>query len=443
MKRRILTIITVTALITASLSACGKTNTGNEGSEVTSTDTGAGDAGAEGTEANADEQQAGAEGSEDAEQADKDEKPITIVSHPVSCEVSGKEVSTGSYPEIAMTPEFSGQYLNLYSEIYDLNAYWKDSVEYSVNEYAYYQIDSETPIEYPYSSEITADVIRADDALFTVLVSYYDFSGGAHPNHSNSSVNIDPATGKTLEFNDVLNDKAAAAKAIHDELYAAYPELKDEFDSFAFLDEGQTIYDMYESKIDNNLYTWTITTEGLRVIFSPYEMASYAAGYQEILLTYDKYPNLIKEEYIPTSDLDKETMVGAREMEKEMIQPSSPNYVQDENGEFHLVTNEGSVKVANKSWKAFTEDGRGPDDGEYITLTKTGEEKTDWLDTEVWADQHGFELAKLPYSDDDYTYVGEMPMDYAYMYNRLDIYDHSGDTLLYSLDLYDLCSVPV
>ena len=35
-----------------------------------------------------------------------------------------------------------------------------------------------------------------------------------------------------------------------------------------------------------------------------------------------------------------------------------------------------------------------------------------------------------------------MPMDYSYMYNRLDIYDHSGDNLLYSLDLYDLCNGP-
>ena len=442
MKRRILTIITVTALITASLSACGRNNAGTEGVGTTGADTGAEEVSAEGAEAITGEQQAGVAGSEAEDPQATDDKPITIVTHPVSCEVSGKEVSNGSYPEIAMTPEFSGQYLNLYSEIYNLNAFWKDSVEYSVKEYAFYQMDSETPIDYPYSSEISADVVRADDALFTVLVSYYDYAGGAHPSHSTESVNIDPATGKIMEFAEVLNDTAKAAKAIHDELYASYPELKDEFDSFTFLDEGQTINDYYEGKINNNLYTWNITTEGLHIVFSPYEMASYAAGYQEILLTYDKYPNLIKEEYIPTSDLDKETMVGAREMEKEMIQPSSPNYVQDENGEFHLVENEGSIKVANKSWKAFTEDGRGPDDGEHITLTKTREEKTDWLDTEVWADQHGFEVAKLPYSDDDYTYVGEMPMDYAYMYNRLDIYDHSGDTLLYSLDLYDLCNGP-
>ena len=430
MKRRVVAIMTAAALMTTVFTACGK-DTGDTSAVADSADT---EVSAESTDVEA------ADG-ESTDNEAADDKPITIVTHPVSCEVSGKEVSFGSYPEIVMTPTFSGQYLNLFSEVYDLNAFWKDSVEYSVNEYAFYQTDSEQPIYNPYESEITADVVRADDALFTVLVGYYDYSGGAHPSHSTDSVNIDPATGKTLEFREVLNDTAAAAKAIHDELYASYPELKDEFDSFTFLEDGETINDHYESKINNNLFTWTITTEGMRIIFSPYEMASYAAGYQEILLTYDKYPDLIKEEYIPTSDLDKETMVGAREMEKEMIQPSSPNYVEDENGEFHLVNNEG-IKVANKSWKAFTEDGRGPDDGEHITLKKTSEEKTDWLDTEVWADQHGFEVARLPYSDDDYTYMGDMPMDYAYMYNRLDIYDKDGSEMLYSLDLYALCNGP-
>ncbi len=431
MKRRVVAIMTAAALMTTVFTACGK-DTGDTSAVADSADT---EVSAESTDVEAaDGDSTGAEASDD--------KPITIVTHPVSCEVSGKEVSCGSYPEIVMTPTFSGQYLNLFSEVYDLNAFWKDSVEYSVNEYAFYQTDSEQPIDYPYESEITAEVVRADDALFSVLVGYYDFSGGAHPSHSTDSVNIDPATGKTLEFSDVLNDPATAAKAIHDELYAAYPDLVDEFESFAYLEKGQTILDLYEGKIDNDLYTWTITTEGLRIIFSPYEMASYAAGYQDILLTFDKYPDLVKSEFIPEKDLDKEAMVGTRELETEMIVPSAPNYVEDENGEFHLEGNEGSIQVANKSWKAFTEDGRGPDDGEHVTLKKTFEEKTDWLDTEVWADKHGFEVARLPYSDDDYTYMGDMPMDYEYMYNRLDIYDRDGTEMLYSFDLYALCNGP-
>lgn len=431
MKRRVMAIITATALTAVSVTACGKNNADTDaGSESISTEESADVA-----------DDAASVGESVADEAEED-KPITIVTHPVSCEVSGKEVATGSYPEIVLSPAFSGQYLNLFSEIYDLNAYWKDSVEYSVAEYGFYQVDSAEPSEMTYSSEISADVVRADDELFSIIVSYYDFSGGAHPNHSNGSVNIDPATGKRIELQEVVTDNAAAAKAIKDELYAAYPDLVSEFESFIYLEEGESVLDAYESKLTNDLYTWTIDTAGLRVYFSPYEMASYAAGYQEILLTYDKYPNLIKPEYIPGADLDKEGTVGTRELEKEMVQAAEPNYYQDENGEFHYGSSEGIITVPNKSWKAFTEDGRGPDDGTHITLTKTSEEKTDWLDTEVWASQHGFEMAKLPYSDDDYTYVGDMPMDYSYMYNRIDIYDKSGSEMLYSLDLYTLCNGP-
>ena len=431
MKRRVVAIMTATVLMTTGFTACGK-DTGDTSAVADSADT---EVSAESTDVEAaDGDSTGAEASED--------KPITIVTHPVSCEVSGKEVAHGNYPEIVMTPEFSGQYINLFSGVYDLNAFWKDSVEYSVSEYGYYQVDSGDPTSTPYESDITADVVRADDALFSVLVNYYDDAGGAHPNHSIGSVNIDPATGKTLEIKEVLNDSDAAAAAIMDELYAAYPELVDEFESFLFLEEGETSLDAYKNKMNDNNYTWTIDTEGMRVYFSPYEMASYAAGYQEILLPFDKYPDLIKAEYIPASDLDKEAMVGTREMEKELVEPSEPDYMEGENGEIYSESNDGTIQVANKSWKAFTEDGRGPDDGTHITLTKTNEEKTDWLDTEVWADKHGFEVARLPYSDDDYTYMGDMPMDYEYMYNRLDIYDRDGTEMLYSFDLYTLCNGP-
>ena len=58
-------------------------------------------------------------------------------------------------------------------------------------------------------------------------------------------------------------------------------------------------------------------------------MATYAAGHLEVLLPFDRYPDLIKPDYIPEKDLDKESVVATDEAEKEIIELTDPIYQQD------------------------------------------------------------------------------------------------------------------
>ncbi len=98
--------------------------------------------------------------------------------------------------------------------------------------------------------------------------------------------------------------------------------------------------------------------------------------------------------------------------------------------------------VPNPSWKSFSNGAYKDVDREYISLKKTSEEKTDWLDTEKWAARNGFELRLMPYSDGEYYYEPYAPVDFGYMYNSLRIYDADKDELLYDLDLHTLINGP-
>ncbi len=434
MKKRLIAVFMAATLTATMAAGCGKNNPGADtgadaGTEATETT--AGDSAA--TESTAAQPETSSEPNSEATiDAAQTETPITILTHPVSCESSGKELAVGSYPEIVLSDEYKQKYPNIQPTIDDLNFNWKNGVTSALSEYGFYRLDSGEDIDTPYASEVTVDILRADDTMLTIMASSYDYAGGAHPMHGDRSDSIDVTTGKLLSLKDVLKDDESAPQAIMDELYAAYPQGVEEFESYAFVADGETTVDQYRHMLEDNTYTWSIRTEGLRIYFSPYEVASYAAGYLEALLPFDKYPDLVEPKYIPQADIDNDAIVTTKELEKELIEAAEPDYGQ----ETEMIT------VPNKSWAAFTEDGRGPDDGEHITLTKTSEKKTDWLDSYVWQEEHGFGTANLPYSDENYQYVGNMPEAYQYMYNGLDIYDASGYQLIYSYDLHTLCNGP-
>ena len=358
------------------------------------------------------------------------EASIQIVNHLLSCEADGKKLATGRYPEIIISDELSGKYPKLKTSLEEQNSFWKNIAESAVSEYGGYKLTDGMNLDSPYTMETAADVLRADDSVFSVIEYWYDYAGGAHPNHGTESVSFDPVTGKQLEFQDVLKDADSAAGTIKDALYETFPDMTDEFDSLIYYSEEEgDVVGAFKTKIYNDTFTWSLTPEGLKIFFSPYEIASYAAGDFELLMPYDKYPELVQPAYATKESFDKDKMVAYSDGLLKQV-------------EVNIGETAETVTVANKSWNAYTEDGRGPDDGEHVTISKVKEEKTDWLDTDKWAAQNGFETAKLPYTDDQYYYVGTNPMEYEYMKTGLEIYDAGTDNLRYSLDLYTLCNGP-
>ena len=100
------------------------------------------------------------------------------------------------------------------------------------------------------------------------------------------------------------------------------------------------------------------------------------------------------------------------------------------------------VTVDNPTWKKYKADSVTPGT-DHITLTKVKEEKTDWLNTEVWAEKNGFTLEYLTHEDENYFYSGENDISgYGYMYQWLLVYDSAMENVLYGFDLQNLCNGP-
>jgi hypothetical protein len=106
------------------------------------------------------------------------------------------------------------------------------------------------------------------------------------------------------------------------------------------------------------------------------------------------------------------------------------------------VSSNGFV-VSNPSWEYYFND-YYKKDGErhYVSLTQTKEEVTDWLDTEVWARNHGFNTIDFPFTDDTYKYEPYNPGPYSYMYNSILISDVATGNIVNDFDLTVLCNGP-
>ena len=129
---------------------------------------------------------------------------------------------------------------------------------------------------YAYSDESPLTVRRADAQALSLLYLHYSYTGGVHPNHYYAALNYDAATGREIALGDVVSDLDGLKTEMEKRLRDTYGE--DTF--FDLHDQLQT----YTSE----QFTWTLEPEGLRFYFSPYEMASYAAGSQQVFFGFDE-----------------------------------------------------------------------------------------------------------------------------------------------------------
>lgn len=365
----------------------------------------------------------------DAQSEGDYDTPVTIVTHSVSCSVDGKERANGAYPEIVLSDSYRTQYPKLAGYIDSLNLGYSEQIPDTISEYANWAEEDTFNEDALYYSAIDIDVVRADDRLFSMLISYGDESGGAHPNHGSSTLNVDPVTGNLLTLSDVLADDTNFAVYVRNELEIAYPGITEEVDSFYFQEEGEDP-DVFRQKLDHDSYTWTIDEKGLNIFFSPYEIASYATGDMEITLTTDNYPELIQQAYKLDKAQDMNKIV--RELEGDSVTVSP----KEEPQEPDVST------ISNPTWKKYVAEGQVAASEGHISLEKVTENKTDWLDTAVWAEKNGFELANLCHEDENYYYSPYNYIDYDYMYTALRIYNNDMSQMLYDLNLDLLCNGP-
>jgi hypothetical protein len=117
------------------------------------------------------------------------------------------------------------------------------------------------------------DTLTEDFASLLVHYGYY-YAGAAHPNSHARAINFDLARGRPVAMDALFASKDRDyLKVISDESAKQLSKtLGDAFDADNVAPKAKT----FEN--------WTITRNGLRIYFAPYEVAAYAAGPQEVLI---------------------------------------------------------------------------------------------------------------------------------------------------------------
>ena len=138
-----------------------------------------------------------------------------------------------------------------------------------------------------YCEEFTYTAYRTG-SLISIAADYYSYLGGAHPNDVYFSWNFDLDSSTFLTIPELATDPQAFTLAVADmievqagERFASEPEY-----------EGLSISDIYWDNYRETIEKWgsdyaaSFDADGLTVIFSAYELASYANGPQEFHFPY-------------------------------------------------------------------------------------------------------------------------------------------------------------
>ena len=133
-------------------------------------------------------------------------------------------------------------------------------------------------------------VFYASNNLISIL--FYEgwyFSGAAHPNNSNFSLNYDLNNYKALDLNDLLKtgwENRVSQICIKDLMKKLYPDNK-ETDEWVQSGAGPDA---------KNFKVFNVTKEGIVITFVTYQVAAYVYGPSEVFIPYAEIKDVMKEQ---------------------------------------------------------------------------------------------------------------------------------------------------
>jgi Protein of unknown function (DUF3298)/Deacetylase PdaC len=135
----------------------------------------------------------------------------------------------------------------------------------------------------PNSLSVNYEVTAADKDFISVLFTFFEYSGGAHPNTTTESFNYDLNRNAPVRLADLFTPNSNYLKVISD---YSVRELK-KLDTVSSVENGAG------PKIEN-FHSWNITPNGLKITFDPYQVGPYVAGAHEAVVPYSVLKPIIK-----------------------------------------------------------------------------------------------------------------------------------------------------
>lgn len=139
------------------------------------------------------------------------------------------------------------------------------------------------------SVNTTTYVVRADKSIVSVINYKHAYYGGENPEYHRYSYNFDTATGKELEFRDIVKDEEKFFEIADERAKEYYPDNEFKKPSEHASEGGKEI-------------TWTANAEGVSVYFDIYDHDSYMEYPQVITVYFDEAKDLFEPKYTNTED---------------------------------------------------------------------------------------------------------------------------------------------
>ncbi len=134
--------------------------------------------------------------------------------------------------------------------------------------------------------ELGYSVIFADADFVSISFGSGRYTGGAHPNSSSYSLNFDLKNGRELSLSDLFLENSNYLSAISD---FAITDLEKQLES----PDDDWIRRGAGPKLEN-FKSWTLSKEGLNLIFDQYQVAAYVYGPQEVLIPFANLRNVLR-----------------------------------------------------------------------------------------------------------------------------------------------------
>ena len=220
--------------------------------------------------------------------------PVTVRQHEVVLkDHQGRELYTGKYLELA-AKNGAGH------DVRRALARWNDAErmrwagdEKMLSDAVHFTEENGLPMYAPYyMGHAIADWGRVDAEVLSFCTRTESYTGGAHPNHAYQSWTLDLRTGEPIALRDIVASRRDFLTAVAAAFRAQYPGREDETFRRTIDAQLESIYPYLDW---DKSTVWTMLPEGgIRVYFSAYELAPYAAGDFILTLTPEATPGLFK-----------------------------------------------------------------------------------------------------------------------------------------------------
>lgn len=172
----------------------------------------------------------------------------------------------------------------------DVHKNYKQLATGFIKEFDAYQVNNANSTE-SWFELMDMKVVANYSNYLSVLHTYVDYKGGAHPNTLFTYFNYNPKTYQTITLDSLVTAEGMPKlRSVAENIFRKNEQLAPN----ASLSEGY----FFNGGIFALAETFTVTKEGIKFLYNPYEIKAYAAGTTELVVPFSRIKDIMKESSI-------------------------------------------------------------------------------------------------------------------------------------------------